>query len=116
MPALRDNCLLDAGLPAGDFAFLRDAMKNGQTVNFMYDGKLRVVEVHALGRSPKDRSILMRGYQVAGTASRPLPQWTLFTVDKIANLTHGTAPSQAPREGYALDDAQMSPVLSELAL
>jgi len=95
---------------------LRQAMYEAKTVNFIYDGKIRVVEVHAVGTSVKGAALVMRGYQVAGIASRPLPQWTLFSIDKIENLTFGKEPSAAPREGYAMGDKQMQIVLCELAL
>jgi hypothetical protein len=96
---------------------LRRGLIEQKTVNFLYDGKIRVVEVHAIGQSIKDGSPVMRGFQVAGVASRPLPQWTLFSIAKIENLTFGKEGSGAPREGYAQGDKQMQqPVLCELVL
>jgi hypothetical protein len=105
------------GQPGAHYASqLIEAMAQGGTVDFMYDGKYRVVEVHAVGRSPKDQSLVMRGYQLAGAASRPLPQWTLFSINKIDMLEQRPQRSEAPREGYAMGDKQMSPVLAQLAL
>lgn len=101
---------------AETLGLLAMGMAKDLTVNFIYDGKIRVVEVHAIGESVKDGSRVMRGVQVAGVASRPLPQWTLFTVAKIENLTMGKEASQAPREGYAQNDKQMRSIICELAL
>lgn len=96
---------------------LTDALRSGSVVDFIYDGKYRVVEVHAVGRSVKDGSLVMRGYQIAGQASRVLPQWTLFTINKIDMLEQRPQRSQAPREGYTMGDKQMQqPVIAELVL
>lgn len=104
---------------AGSLGFaigqLTRAMNEGKTVDFIYDGKLRVVEVHAIGLSSRGE-IVMRGFQVAGLASRPLPQWTLFVVNKMELVEIRATDSLAPREGYSQGDKQMSPVFVELAL
>ena len=91
------------------------AMLTECRVEFNYDGKRRVVEPHALGLSTKDSSVVMRGYQTEGEASRPLPQWTLFSVNKIDEIkVYDEHTSLAPRDGYKMGDKQMSPVLIEL--
>ena len=95
---------------------LASAMDDKHCVDFMYDGKYRVVEVHAIGTSPKDGSFVMRGLQVAGVASRPLPVWTLFSVNKMEVLGFMPLESQAPREGYAQGDKQMASIIHEIAL
>lgn len=96
-------------------AHLSRAMSRRLAVSFVYDGKNRVVEVHAIGRSTKDGSLVVRGFQVAGEASRPLPQWTLFTISKIEALTLTFIDSEAPRDGYTMGDKQMQqPVISQL--
>jgi len=98
-------------------AHLSRAMSRRLAVSFIYDGKNRIVEVHAIGRSTKDGSLVVRGFQVAGEASRPLPQWTLFTVSKIEALTLTFIDSEAPRDGYSMGDKQMQqPPVSELVV
>jgi hypothetical protein len=84
-------------------------------VDFMYGDKYRVVEVHAVGLSTAGK-LVMRGYQIAGAASRPLPQWTLFEIGKMDLLEERPQVSQAPREGYVEGDKQMTPVIAEIAL
>jgi hypothetical protein len=92
------------------------AMRRDRTVHFIYDGKPRTVEVHAIGTSTKDGGLVMRGVQVAGGASRPLPQWTLFRLDRITGLSEDFTESQAPRDGYTMGDSQMSLIIAELDL
>jgi hypothetical protein len=115
MPAKwTDEGLLTLRRAGSDAIMLRDALAGGNAVFFIYDGKERIVEVHAIGTSTKDGSIIFRGYQVAGKASRPLPQWTLFSLDKVEGLNITFINSEAPREGYAMDDKQMAAVLCQL--
>jgi hypothetical protein len=93
------------------------AIQNGQLLDFTYDGKRRVVEAHALGKSTKDGSLVLRAYQVDGDSSRPVPGWSLFSVAKIETGTlrmSSVVASGAPRDGYKMGDKQMDPVLVEL--
>ena len=92
------------------------ATADGKTVSFVYDDKQRVVEIHAIGFSTKDGSVIMRGYQVAGEASRPLPAWSLFTVEKMDALQIGFIDSEAPRPGYKENDKQMSSIIAQYIL
>lgn len=92
------------------------AMRHGLAVQFMYDGKPRVVEVHAIGTSTKDGAALLRGFQVDGEASRPLPQWTLYRVDGISALSLTFIESHAPRTGYVMGDRQMGNLIAELVV
>lgn len=91
------------------------AMRQGHVVEFIYDGKLRLVEVHAVGQSNTGK-LVMRGYQIGGQASRPLPQWTLFDLAKVEALEAKPIASDAPREGYAMADKQMALIFAELVL
>lgn len=95
---------------------LHMAMANELAIEFDYDGKHRVVEVHAFGTSAKDGKLILRGFQVAGEASRPLPQWTLFSFSKMDNVHITDIASQAPREGYTMGDAHMTHILSQFEL
>lgn len=95
---------------------LTEGLNNSLAVSFVYDDKARIVEVHAIGVSTKDGSILMRGYQVAGESSRPLPCWALFNLDKIGALTSTFVDSEAPRSGYKMGDKQMSNIIAEIQL
>lgn len=86
-------------------------------VQFDYDGKTRIVEPHALGTSIKDGGLILRGVQVGGEASRALPSWNLFRVDKMDNFSVLMGlPSQAPRPDYVMDDVMMSEILCQIDL
>lgn len=94
---------------------LKEALTKGLTVSFVYDERPRIVEVHAVGHSTKDASLVMRGFQVAGESSRPLPGWALFTLAKVDALSLSPSPlSEAPRPGYAMNDKQMREVLFQI--
>ena len=114
---LNSNGRIEPGTPGSGYALLMiAAMQEGHAVDFIYDGKYRVVEVHAVGTSPKDGSLVMRGLQVAGAASRPLPQLTLFSINKVEMFEARPQVSLAPREGYAMGDKGMATVIAELQL
>lgn len=94
---------------------LKTAIAQRQTVSFVYDDRRRIVEVHAVGKSTKDQSIIVRGYQVAGESSRPLPGWALFTASKMDALELSALPlSEAPRPGYKENDKQMSEIIVQV--
>lgn len=95
---------------------LIDALRRDRTVMFAYDDKPRVVEIHAIGTSTKDAGIVVRGYQVGGDASRPLPAWHLFRLDRIPphTLAIGPRTSEAPRPGYARGDRQMADIIAQI--
>jgi hypothetical protein len=97
---------------------LNAAMANARTVSFDYDDKPRIVEVHAVGTSTKDGSLLVRGYQVGGESSRPLPCWALFRLFDIEpdSLIILETPSQAPRPGYKMGDKQMREIHAQIEL
>lgn len=101
-------------LPATEAA-LALAVAAGHPVSFNYDGKLRIVEVHAVGLNSKGEPVF-RGYQTGGEASRPLPTWTLFSLNKVSGLSLGLTPSRAPREGYAMNDKQIATMLAQIVI
>lgn len=111
MPVVKDNPPLPT---TREFVAARQAMHDGTCLSFTCDEKPRIVEVHALGKSSKDGGLVMRGFQVAGGASRPLPQWSLFRLDRMTDVKVTPRVSEAPRDGYRQGDSQMTPVLSEL--
>lgn len=116
MPEIRTGRLDHAIPDAAMVADICKAMRHALAVSFIYDGKTRIVEAHAIGTSTKDGGVVLRGYQVAGDASRPLPQWTLFRVEQITGLGLTFTDSLAPREGYREGDKQMARIIAELKL
>lgn len=96
---------------------LTAALVGKHPVQFVYDEKIRVVEVHAIGASTKDEATVVRGYQIDGESSRPVPCWALFRLEGISDIIIlDDRESGAPRiaEGYKSGDKQMNPVYVQL--
>lgn len=94
---------------------LCDAIAARRLIRFHYDGHPRVVQPAAYGRHRKgEHGLKLRGYQVAGsTTEGTLPDWRLFSVERIQGLqvlpeTFADAPP-----GYRRGDAHLH-VLCEL--
>lgn len=106
--SLNPKTLIDAGI----------SLASATCMSFSYDGKPRTIEVHAIGASTKDGGTVIRGYQIAGESSRPLPCWALFRADEIFDPELTETFSLAPRisEGYnPLGDKQMSEMFARVA-
>lgn len=91
---------------------LTQAITNRQTLAFVYDDMLRIVEPHAVGYTSKGKPVL-RGFQPDGDTQRGLG-WKLFSVDKIANLTVLDQTFAGPREGYKMGDKQIARIMAQL--
>lgn len=91
------------------------AMKTGKPIQFEYDGKTRLVEVHAAGVSTAGHPVI-RGFQIGGSSwtADDLPVWRLFTVSKIFDFPAIVdMKSQAPREGFKHSDKGMTTIFFE---
>ena len=53
-------------------------------IRLVYHGKERVVEPHDHGIL--NDSVQLLGYQIAGSSSRPLPNWILMKVNEMADV------------------------------
>ncbi|SKB62934.1 hypothetical protein [Sphingopyxis flava] len=93
-----------------------EALDRAIPLCILYEGKPKTIEVHAVGLSVKDNAPVIRGFQIDGEASRPLPCWALLRVDKIEEAGFGTPTSDAPRPGYVQGDKQMSKIIREIVL
>jgi hypothetical protein len=60
------------------------AIENARMVRFTYHGKDRLAEPHDHGIL--NGSVQLLSWQVAGSSSRPLPNWLLTKVDEITDL------------------------------
>jgi len=60
------------------------AIENTRMMRFTYHGKDRLVEPHDHGILNGSAQLL--SYQVAGSSSRPLPNWLLTKVDEMSDL------------------------------
>jgi hypothetical protein len=60
------------------------AIENTRMIRFTYHGKDRLVEPHDHGIL--NGSVQLLSWQVAGSSTRPLPNWLLTKVDEITDL------------------------------
>ena len=60
------------------------AIERRRLIRVVYHGKERVVEPHDHG--VLKGAVQLLGYQVAGSSSRPVPNWILMKVDEMAGL------------------------------
>ena len=60
------------------------AIEHRRLIRCLYHGKDRLVEPHDHGIL--NGSVQLLGYQIAGSSSRPLPNWLLMKTDEIADL------------------------------
>lgn len=87
---------------------LAGAAATSRAVQIEYDGKLKTVEVHAVG--PEHARV----FQIAGESSRPLPSWALIKLDKLDSVEPTEIKSLAPRDGYRKGDKQIKELLYEI--
>lgn len=91
------------------------AMKAGKRLKIVYNNEERIVEVHALGMSPKFKPVV-RAFQVeGGSFVSETSGWKMFSIDKIEAFEIIEENSLAPREGYNPDDAGMGEVFAEIS-
>ena len=60
------------------------AIEHRRIIRLLYHGKDRVVEPHDHGIL--NGSVQLLGYQIAGSSSRPLPNWILMKVHEMEAL------------------------------
>lgn len=83
------------------------ALREGKCLELHYDGFVRIVEVHAVGRSQANH-IVMRVWQVRGGSVGGEPiGWKLLRLDEIPSVHITTEKSAAPRRGFNRDDPAM---------
>jgi hypothetical protein len=63
---------------------LWQAIESRRMIRLVYHGKERLMEPHDHG--VLNGSLQLLGYQVAGSSSRPLPNWILMKVEEMADL------------------------------
>jgi hypothetical protein len=61
------------------------AIEQRRLIRFVYHHKERIVEPHDHG--VRNGAVQLLGYQVAGSNSRPLPDWLTTNVDEITELS-----------------------------
>jgi hypothetical protein len=61
------------------------AIEHRRIMRLVYHDRERIIEPHDHGIL--NGSVQLLAYQVAGSSSRPLPNWLLMKVDEITDLT-----------------------------
>ena len=64
---------------------LWQAIEQRRMIRFVYHGKERIVEPHDHG--VRNGSVQLLGHQIAGSSSRPIPNWLTTKTDEISELT-----------------------------
>lgn len=72
------------------------AIMHKRLIRVLYHGKERIVEPHDYGIM--NRTVMLLAYQIAGSSSRPLPNWILMKVEEMDGIDPlpGTFPGGRP--------------------
>lgn len=90
------------------------ALHRGLCLSFDYDGRHRVVEVHAVGVTSAGR-LALSGYQVSGGSnSGPVPGWRLYCLEDCHNVRMTEVQALVPRTGYRRGSALFERIRAEL--
>jgi hypothetical protein len=91
------------------------AINSRQFVSFRYDGYERVIIPAAFGLNQRTGNRLVRGYQVGGgDATRPIPTWSLFDVDKVEDGRVSGDHFEGDPPGYRRNDSAMDVIYAQL--
>jgi len=89
------------------------ALRAGVCLGFVYNGRRRLAEVHAVGVNTQGHAA-MSTFQVEGdSGSGPIPDWRSFRLDACSEAALSDVPSRAPRpdfrpgHGFRRIDAQV---------
>ncbi len=90
------------------------ALKAGKRLELRYSNYVRVVEVHAVGRTRAGDRV-MRVYQVRGGSVSKEPEgWKLMRLDRTFQPVVIDERSEAPRDGYKRGDKHMMNISAQL--
>jgi len=90
------------------------ALQSAKCLEIRYDGYVRIVEVHAVGVTKDDNSI-MRVWQVRGGSVHNEPVgWKLLRLDETLGVAIMNETSEAPRRGYKRGDKAMQRITCQI--
>lgn len=91
-----------------------EAIENKNLLEFYYKDHNRIVEPHTFGVSSKGNDNLA-AFQIDGTSERNnVPDWGLFTVDKMVDLKILDENFEGTRPKYTRGDSRMTEIYAEL--
>jgi hypothetical protein len=102
-------------LHLGDMIDFTYAINSRLLVGFRYDGFERLVIPAAYGLNQHTGNLLVRGYQVGGgDATRSMPSWSIFRVDKVVDGRILDDHFTADPPGYKRNDGAMDVIYAQL--
>lgn len=91
-----------------------EAIESRKLLDFYYKNHHRIVEPHTFGISSK-RNESLSAFQIDGTSERNnVPDWGLFTIDKIVDLKILNESFVGTRPKYTKKDSRMIEIYKEL--
>ncbi len=91
-----------------------EAIESRKLLEFYYKNHHRIVEPHTFGISSKGNENLS-AFQIDGTSERNnVPDWGLFTIDKIVDLKILNESFVGTRPKYTKKDIRMIEIYKEL--
>lgn len=91
------------------------AVNERRVIQFVYQGRPRIVEPHAYGVVASTGDTALHAYQTQGeSASGTPPGWRTFAVAKIERLRVVETRFKGPRPGYAVGRPAFSPLWVEV--
>lgn len=85
---------------------IEEAIRSRHLIEFNYDNTQRIVEPFLTGITTAG-NISVRGYQVGGKSDSGVPNWKLFTIAKISNITVKAETFNGVRDDYNPQDKAM---------
>jgi hypothetical protein len=94
---------------------LMSAIENREPVLVHYNGEVRPIEPHLLGRTTRG-NLAVRVWQLAGgsRSQHPVPGWRMMRLDRITHLERIDAIARVPRPEYNPDDQHMAEILARV--
>lgn len=87
------------------------AIQNRSIIEFVYEGKKRVVEPYCFGLNRNTGNKMLRAFQVGGFSSSGKPTgWKLYDVSKVKSLIVTVQIFEINRSGYNPNDKDLSPI------
>jgi hypothetical protein len=87
------------------------AIQNRNIIEFIYDGKKRVVEPYCFGLNKSTGNKMLRAFQVGGfSSSGKSTDWKLYVVSKLQNLIVTEQIFEVNRSGYNPNDKDINPI------
>jgi len=93
-------------------AIICQAIKERKVLQFSYEGNIRIVEPFTLGNHKDTGNLVLSAFRIGGySKSANEPQWRLYIVNEMQNLSSTNQRAMATRPGYNPNDSRMSTII-----